>query len=101
MIGWIFTLPVSAESEAEKLAKAIARYGAVTCALRQENDEILLTDACIGGAYLNAAMVADTDDFSYSTNSAEYNLDYSISGELHQTLMSRFYFYNAFDAALK
>ena len=52
-------------------------------------------------AALISAMVADTDDFSYGTNPAENNLYYSISGELHQTLMSRFYFYNAFDVVLK
>ena len=48
-----------------------------------------------------SAMVADTDDFSYGLNPAENNLYYSISGEIHQTLMSRFYFYNAFDVVMK
>ena len=52
-------------------------------------------------AALISAMVADTDDFSYGLNPAENNLYYSISGEIHQTLMSRFYFYNAFDIVLK
>ena len=52
-------------------------------------------------AALISAMVADTEDFSYGPNPAENNLYYSISGELHQTLMSRFYFYNAFDVVLK
>ena len=46
-------------------------------------------------AALISAMVADTDDFSYGTNPAENNLYYSLSNELHQTLMSRFYLYNA------
>ena len=52
-------------------------------------------------AALIAAMVADTDDFSYGTDPAQNNLYYSISGEIHQTLMSRFYFYNAFDVVFK
>ena len=52
-------------------------------------------------AALISAMVADTDDFSYGLNPAENNLYYSISGEIHQTLMSRFYFYNAFDVMMK
>ena len=54
MNGRTFTLTVTAESETEKLANVIAQYGAVTCALRQENDEILLTAACDRNAYLNA-----------------------------------------------
>ncbi len=52
-------------------------------------------------AALISAMVADTDDFSYGMNPAENNLYYSISGEIHQTLMSRFYFYNAFGVVFK
>ena len=45
MNGRTFTLTVTAESEAEELANVIAQYGAVTCTLRQESDEILLTAA--------------------------------------------------------
>ena len=40
MNGRTFTLTVTAESEAEELANVIAQYGAVTCTLRQENDEM-------------------------------------------------------------
>ena len=69
MNGRIFTLTVSAESEAEELANVIAQYGAVTCALRQENDEILLTAACEGDAYLNAA--ATKDGVRFDTNLIE------------------------------
>ena len=59
MNGRTFTLTVTAESEAEELANVIAQYGAVTCTLRQENDEILLTAACDGDAYLNATATKD------------------------------------------
>ena len=69
MNGRIFTLTVSAESEAEELANVIAQYGAVTCALRQENDEILLTAACDGDAYLTAA--ATKDGVRFDTNLIE------------------------------
>ena len=43
-------------------------------------------------AELISAMIADTEDFSYCLNPVENNLYYSISNEIHQTLMSRFYF---------
>jgi endo-1,4-beta-xylanase len=46
---------------------------------------------------LISAMIADTDDFSFGTDPAVNNLYYSISNEIHQTLMTRFYLYNAFD----
>ena len=52
-------------------------------------------------AALITAMIADTEDFSFGTNPAENNLYYSVSNEIHQTLMSRFYFYNAFDVVFK
>ena len=72
-------------------------------------DDFYIYAACGGkrdmmydvNAALISAMVADTDDFSYGLDPAENNLYYSISGEIHQTLMSRFYFYNAFDAVFK
>jgi len=35
--------------------------------------------------------------FSFGQNPAENNLFFSLSQEVHQTLMSRYYFYNAFD----
>ena len=52
-------------------------------------------------AELITAMIADAGDFSYGTNPAENNLYYSISNEIHQTLMSRFYFYNAFSVVFR
>ena len=52
-------------------------------------------------AALIAAMIADTDDFSFGTDPAQNNLYYSVSNEIHQTLMSRFYFYNAFSVVFK
>lgn len=69
MNGRTFTLTVTAESETEILANVIAQYGAVTCALRQENDELLLTAACDGDAYLNAA--ATKDGVRFDTNLIE------------------------------
>ncbi len=72
-------------------------------------DDFFIYAACGGkrdmmydvNAALIAALVKDTDDFSYGTDPKVNNLYYSISGELHQTLMSRFYFYNAFDVVFK
>ncbi|MBQ8160760.1 MAG: hypothetical protein IJ083_08395 [Clostridia bacterium] len=52
-------------------------------------------------AALISAMIQDTDDFSFGTDSSVNNLYYAISGELHQTLMSRFYLYNAFDVVFR
>lgn len=69
MNGRTFTLTVTAESEAEELANTIAQYGAVTCTLRQENDEILLAAACDGDAYLNAA--ATKEGLRFDTNLIE------------------------------
>ena len=69
MNGRTFTLTVTAESEAEELANVIAQYGAVTCTLRQENDEILFTAACDGDAYLNAA--ATKEGVRFDTNLIE------------------------------
>jgi hypothetical protein len=69
MNGRTFTLTVTAESEAEELANVIAQYGAVTCTLRQENDEILLTTACDGDAYLTAA--ATKEGVRFDTNLIE------------------------------
>ena len=50
---------------------------------------------------LIAAMIADTDYFSYGNDTSANNLYYAISGEIHQTLMSRFYFYDAFQLIFK
>ncbi len=52
-------------------------------------------------AALISAMIADTDDFSFGLNPAENNLYYSLSNEIHQILVSRFYLYNAFDVVFK
>ena len=41
-------------------------------------------------------LIALGEPFSYGTNPAENNLAYCLSNELHQTLIGRFYLYNAF-----
>lgn len=46
------------------------------------------------------AMV-DSGAFSYGLDPQENNLFYSLSAEVHQTLMSRYYLYNAFDVIFK
>lgn len=50
---------------------------------------------------LIAALIADTDDFSYGTDPAANNLYYALSNELHTTELARFYLYNAFDVVFK
>ncbi len=47
------------------------------------------------------AMVADTEDFSYGTDKTQNNLYYSLSNEIHQTLMTRYYLYNAFSVVFR
>ena len=72
-------------------------------------DDFFIYAACGGkrdmmydvNAALITAMIADTDDFSFGTDPAVNNLYYSVSNEIHQTLMSRFYFFNAFDVVFK
>lgn len=44
---------------------------------------------------LMSAMIADTDYFSFGTDTTANNLCYALSSEVHQTLMARLYFYNA------
>ena len=44
------------------------------------------------------AMLGEEDLFHYGKTPTEGNFTYCLSQELHQTLISRFYFYNAFDA---
>ncbi len=60
---------------------------------------------CCGGKRDNAydmintlvnSLIADKDHFSYGMNPEENNLAYCLSTELHQTLIGRFYLYNAF-----
>lgn len=41
-------------------------------------------------------MIADPANFSYGLNPGENNIYYLLSNEIHQTLISRFYLYNAF-----
>ena len=64
--GRTFTLTVNAESDADKAAELISRYGSVTCTLCQEKDEILLAIVCDGDAYLNAAATKDGIGFETS-----------------------------------
>jgi len=72
-------------------------------------DDFFIYAACGGGrdmmyGVMNAqikAMVADTEYFSYGMNPQENNLFYCLSKEVHQTLMSRYYLYNAFDVVFK
>ena len=47
------------------------------------------------------AEMLKSDTFSYGTNPAENNLYFTLSQEVHQTLMARLYFYNAFDVIFK
>lgn len=46
-------------------------------------------------ALVNGAL-KDTEHFSYGLNPGENNIFYCLSQELHQTLIGRFYLYNAF-----
>ena len=50
---------------------------------------------------LIAAMIADTDYFSFGADPAANNLYYALSSEIHQTMMARFYFYDAFEVVFK
>ena len=89
MNGRTFTLTVTAESEAEELANVIAQYGAVTCTLRQENDEILLTAACDGNAYLNAT--ATKDSVRFDTNLIEngtFSSDTELFRDIYDSLLN-------------
>jgi homogentisate 1,2-dioxygenase len=72
-------------------------------------DDFFIYAACGGkrdmmydvNAELIKAMIADSEDFSYGTDKSVNNLYFCSSSELHQTLVSRFYFYNAFDVVFK
>lgn len=68
--GRTFTLTVSAEADGE-LADVIARYGTVTCTLRQDGDRLLLNAACEGEAFLN--VTADAEGLAFETNLLENN----------------------------
>lgn len=45
---------------------------------------------------LVSEMVADAGNFSYGLDPAQNNLYYMVSSEIHQTMIGRFYLYNAF-----
>ena len=96
------TLEFSVEDEIAMLESAIDAFP-------DYKDEFFIYAACGGKRdmmydimnELIAAMVADTDYFSYGRDGEVNNLFYSLSNEIHQTLMSRFYFYNAFEVVFK
>ena len=76
--GRTFTLTVTAQSDTDELADIISRYGMVTCTLRQENNEILLTAVCDGNAYLNAAATKEGVRFDTNLNgSATFSGDWA------------------------
>lgn len=55
-------------------------------------------DMCYEGVVaLVNTLAADTEFYSYGNDPAVNNLFYCMSKDIHQTLMSRYYFYNAFD----
>lgn len=45
--------------------------------------------------------ILDSGYFSYGTDPAQNNFYYCLSQEVHQTLIGRYYFYNAFDVIFK
>ena len=66
-------------------------------------DDIFIYMACGGkrdAAYEGTNALMDLliaqDAFSYGMDTSENNLCYTLSNEIHQTMMSRFYLYNAF-----
>ena len=61
----------------------------VSCGGKRDNAMDMVNDL------VNIAL-ADADHFSYGLNPGENNLYYCLSTELHQTLIGRFYLYNAF-----
>lgn len=50
---------------------------------------------------LITAMLAETDYFCYGQEKGMNNLYYCLSKEIHQTLIARYYLYNAFDVVFK
>lgn len=50
---------------------------------------------------LITAMIAEPDYFSYGQDKTVNNLYYCLSKEIHQTLVGRYYLYNAFDVVFK
>ena len=96
------TLECGPEEEIQMLKDALA-------AQADYKDDFFIYIACGGKRDmmydlvndLVKAMLADTEDFSYGTHVGENNFYYSLSNEIHQTLMTRFYLYNAFDVVFK
>ena len=96
------TLGMPVEEQMQLLKDTFARFP-------DYKDSFYIYAACGGKrddmytvmADLITAMIADTEDFSFGLDPAENNLYYSISNEIHQTLMARFYLYNAFEVVFK
>ncbi len=61
----------------------------VSCGGKRDN-AMDMVNALVNGA------LKDTEHFSYGLNPGENNIFYCLSQELHQTLIGRFYLYNAF-----
>jgi len=72
-------------------------------------DSFYIYAACGGGRdmmydvnnALITGMLAETDYFSYGQDKTVNNLYYCLSKEIHQTLIARYYLYNAFDVVFK
>ena len=83
------------DHQLERLAAGVAAhpdwdwYLYVSCGGKRDN-AMDMVNALVNGA------LADTEHFSYGLNPGENNIFYCLSQELHQTLIGRFYLYNAF-----
>lgn len=96
------SLEMPVDEQIAMLKEAIDRQSAY-------KDSFYIYAACGGGRdmmyevnnALITAMLEEADYFSYGQDKAENNLYYCLSKEIHQTLMSRFYLYNAFDVVFK
>ncbi len=96
------SLEMPVDEQIAMLKEAIDRQAAY-------KDSFYIYAACGGGRdmmydvnnALITAMLAETDYFSYGQDKAENNLYYCLSKEIHQTLVARFYLYNAFDVVFK
>lgn len=96
------SLGMPVEEQIAMLKEAIDRQAAY-------KDSFYIYAACGGGRdmmydvnnALITAMLAETDYFSYGQDKTVNNLYYCQSKEIHQTLISRYYLYNAFDVVFK
>ena len=96
------TLDMSVDEQIKMLKDALA-------AQSEYKDSFFIYAACGSkrdmmydvNAELIKAMIADSEDFSYGTDKTQNNLYFCSSTEIHQTLVSRFYLYNAFDIVFK